>query len=420
VAEDIYRTIEAVWRIESSRIVAGLVRLVRDIARAEELAQDAFIAAMEQWPSSGVPDNPGAWLMTAAKRRAVDQVRHNLMAERKHKHVAYELASKQSETAEIAVKFEDEDVGDERLSLMFTACHPVLSSEARVALTLRLLGGLSTEEIARAYLQTEATIAQRLVRAKKTLAKAKVPFDVPDGRERQARLASVLEVIYLVFNEGYGATSGREWVRATLCEEAVRLARILAELAPAEAEVHGLVALLEIQSSRLRARVDAAGRAVRLRDQTRASWDWLLIGRGLRALDRARSLGGLAGPYQLQAAIAACHATAPTVDATDWREIAALYSKLAAVMPSPVVELNRAVAVSMIDGPAAALAIVDALASDGTLADYHLLPAVRGDFLERLGRRDEARAAFEEAAGLTSNLAERELLLSRAREHRER
>jgi RNA polymerase sigma-70 factor, ECF subfamily len=413
MSEDLQRTIEAVWRIESSRIVAGIARLVRDIGRAEELAQDAFIAALEQWPSSGVPNNPGAWLMTAAKRRAVDHIRHGLMAGRKHEHVAYELNTKQAETGDIKVAFEDEDVGDDRLSLIFTACHPVLSSEARVALTLRLLGGLSTEEIARAYLQPEPTIAQRLVRAKKTLAKANVPFEVPDGRERHARLASVLEVIYLVFNEGYGATSGRAWVRTTLCEEAVRLARVLAELSPGDAEVHGLVALLEIQSSRLRARVDAAGRAVRLADQSRAAWDRLLIQRGLAALERARALGGPAGPYQLQAAIAACHARASTVEETDWRQIVDLYAELAGVMPSPVVELNRAVAVSMTEGPAAALAIVDALAAEGALGEYHLLPAVRGDFLEKLGRHDEARAAFEQAAELTSNLAERQLLLTR-------
>jgi RNA polymerase sigma factor (sigma-70 family) len=405
--------VETVWRIESSRIVAGLVRLVRDIGRAEELAQDAFIAALEQWPASGIPKNPGAWLMTTAKRRAVDQIRHAVMAKRKHEVVAQELTDRQNEPPADA-SFADEDIGDERLSLIFTACHPILPPESRVALTLRLLGGLSTDEIARAYLQPEPTIAQRLVRAKKTLAKAGIPFEIPAGREREDRLSSVLEVIYLIFNEGYGATSGHEWIRTTLCEEAVRLARILAELSPHDAEVHGLVALLELQSSRLRARVDGAGRPVLLAKQSRAAWDQLLIRRGLAALERARSLAAPAGSYQLQAAIAACHARARTIESTDWRQIVDLYQQLVEVTSSPVVELNRAVAIAMVDGPAAGLRVVDELAESQVLAGYHLLHAVRGDLLEKLGRREEARTAFALAASMTSNRAEQQMLEERA------
>jgi RNA polymerase sigma-70 factor (ECF subfamily) len=412
--DDIRRRVETVWRIESGRIVAGVARLVRDLGRAEELAQDAFVAALEVWPAAGVPRNPGAWLMTAAKRRALDDLRRRPMLERKHDMLAHELHAHQQTAHLSSAAALDDDIGDERLSLAFAACHPVLSKEARVALTLRLLCGLTTEEIARAYLVPEPTVAQRLVRAKRTLARANVPFEVPHGAERAERLASVLEVIYLVFNEGYAATSGEQWTRPVLCEEAVRLGRVLAELAPHEGEVHGLVALMELQSSRLKARVDATGRAVRLNDQARSAWDQRLIRRGLTALARARALGGSAGPYQLQAAIAACHARAESAEATDWRAIAGHYGALAALTQSPVVELNRAVAVGMAFGPAAGLALVDALLAAGALPAYHLLPAVRGDLLERLGRFEAARAEFERASTLTSNVRERELLLDRA------
>ena len=414
-APDIHRAITAVWRIESARVIAGLARIVRDIGRAEDLAQDALVAALEQWPESGIPRNPGAWLMAAGKHRAIDLLRRDKLLERKHEALGYELESKQEEAPSMLDAALDDDVGDDLLRLVFTACHPVLSTEARVALTLRLLGGLTTDEIARAFLVPEATIAQRIVRAKRTLADKRVPFEVPRGPERAARLSSVLEVIYLIFNEGYTATAGDDWMRPALCEDALRLGRILAELVPQEAEVHGLVALMEIQASRSRARVGPAGEAILLKDQNRVAWDQLLIRRGLAALDRADALGGHRGPYALQAAIAACHARARTVDDTDWARIVALYEELARVTPSPIVELNRAVAVSMAHGPAAGLAVVDALTSEPALKGYHHLPSVRGDFLERLGRLEEARAEFERAASLTRNARERELLLERVR-----
>ena len=414
-ATDTHRTIDAVWRIESPKLIAGLTRIVRDVGQAEDLAQDALLAALEQWPKSGVPDNPGAWLMAIGKRRAIDAMRRNPMLDRKHAEIGHELESKQESPEPELAEALDDEVGDDLLRLLFMACHPVLAPEARVALTLRLLGGLTTAEIARAFLVPEPTIAQRIVRAKKTLADKKVPFEVPRGPELAARVSSVLEVIYLIFNEGYSATSGEDWVRPNLCQEALRLGRIVAELAPNEPEVHGLVALMEIQASRLRARVGPSGEPIVLLDQNRAKWDRVLIQRGLAALERAATLGGALGPFALQAAIAACHARARTADETDWRRIASLYQALAQVTPSPIVELNRAVAVAMADGPAAGLALVDALTSEPTLAKYHLLPSVRGDFLRKLGRFEEARVELERAASLTKNARERELLLDRAR-----
>ena len=410
---DTHRAVEAVWRIESAKLIAGLARVVRDVGLAEELAQDALVAALERWPESGVPDNPGAWLMTTAKHRAIDLLRGRALRERKHEELGRELEELERTVPDFDTALDDE-VGDDLLRLIFTACHPVLSTEARVALTLRLLGGLTTEEIARAFLAAEPTVAQRIVRAKRTLTEARVPFEVPRGAELEARLASVLEVIYLIFNEGYTATAGTDWVRPALCEEALRLGRILAELAPQEPEVHGLVALLEIQASRLRARVGPAGEPVLLLEQNRARWDWLLVRRGLDALARAESSGGPLGPYALQAAIAACHARARTAEETDWERIAALYDALAEVAPSPVVELNRAVAVAMAFGPAAGLELVDALTAEPSLKNYHLLSSVRGDLLFKLNRLEEARAEFERAAALTRNTRERALLRARA------
>jgi RNA polymerase sigma factor (sigma-70 family) len=412
---DTHRTIDAVWRIESARIIAGLARMVRDIGLAEELAQDALVAALETWPESGIPDNPGAWLMATAKHRAIDRLRHNKLLERKHEQIGHELDLQQEMAEPDLDAAINDDVGDDLLRLMFTACHPVLSTEARVALTLRLLGGLTTDEIARAFLVPEPTIAQRIVRAKRTLAEARIPFEVPRGDELVARLASVLEVIYLVFNEGYSATAGEDWMRPALCQDALRLGRILAGLAPNEPEVHGLVALMEIQASRAGARVGPKGEPVLLLDQNRARWDQLLIRRGLAALERAEALGGALGPYALQGAIAACHARAHTPEETDWARIAALYDALAQLAPSPVVELNRAVALAMAFGPAAGLDLVDTLMSEPSLKNYHLLPSVRGDLLAKLGRFDEARAELERAAALTRNARERDLLLGRAR-----
>jgi RNA polymerase sigma factor (sigma-70 family) len=407
-----HRAIEAVFRIESARLIAGLARIVRDVGLAEELAQDALVIALERWPESGVPDNPGAWLMATAKHRAIDLLRRKTLAERKHEELGRELDSRPvAPDLDAAI---DDQVGDDLLRLVFISCHPVLSTEARVALTLRLLGGLTTAEIARAFLVPEATIAQRIVRAKRTLAEARVPFEVPRGAELRARLASVLEVLYLVFNEGYSATAGDDWMRPALCEDALRLGRILAELAPGEPEVHGLVALMEIQASRTGARIGPTGEPVLLLDQDRARWDHVLIGRGLAALGRAEDLGGALGPYALQAAIAACHARARTAAETDWAGIAALYDALAQLAPSPVVELNRAVAVAMAFGPAAGLELVDALTSEPSLEGYHLLPSVRGDLLAKLGRFEEARPEFERAASLTRNSRERQLLLARA------
>jgi RNA polymerase sigma factor (sigma-70 family) len=410
-----HSTIDAVWRIESARLIAGLTRIVRDVGVAEELAQDALVAALERWPESGVPDNPGAWLMATAKHRAIDYFRRNKLLERKHEELGRELKTQQEAAVANFEITRDDDFGDDLLRLVFISCHPVLSTEARVALTLRLLGGLSTQEIARASLASEPTIAQRIVRAKRTLSEARVPFEVPSGPQLAARLSSVLEVIYLVFNEGYSATSGEDWMRPTLCEDALRLGRILAELVPNEAEVHGLVALMEIQASRSRARVGPRGEPILLLDQDRGRWDQLLIRRGLAALQRAEELGGGLGPYVLQAAIAACHARALTAEETDWKRIASLYDALAQLMPSPIVELNRAVAVAMAFGPAAGLALIDRLASEPSLKAYHLLPSVRGDFLFKLGRFAEAQAEFERAATLTQNARERELLLDRAR-----
>jgi RNA polymerase sigma-70 factor, ECF subfamily len=416
-ATDTHRAIEAVWRIESARLIAGLARMVRDVGLAEELAQDALVAALEQWPESGVPRNPGAWLMATAKHRAIDLLRRNKLAERKHEELGYQLEAQQQMAVPDLDAALDDEVGDNLLSLVFTACHPVLSAEARVALTLRLLGGLTTDEIARAFLVSEPTVAQRIVRAKRTLAEERVPFEVPRGAELAARLSSVLEVIYLIFNEGYSATAGEDWMRPALCEDALRLGRILAELVPREPEVHGLVALMEIQASRSRARVGPSGEPILLLDQNRAQWDQLLIHRGLAALGRAQevsqTLGGTPGRYALQAAIAACHARARTPEETDWARIAGLYSGLARVAPSPVVELNRAVAVGMADGPQAGLELVEALASEPLLQGYHLLPTVRGDFLAKMGRFDEARRELERAASLTRNARERELLLGR-------
>jgi RNA polymerase sigma factor (sigma-70 family) len=411
---DTHRAIDAVWRIESPRIVAALTRMTRDVGVAEDLAHDALVAALEQWPGEGIPRNPGAWLMAAAKHRAIDFFRRGRMAGDKHAEIGRDLEAEQHRTPDFDSALDD-DVGDDLLRLMFIACHPVLSLEARVALTLRLLGGLTTDEIARAFLVPEPTIAQRIVRAKRTLSKDRVPFEVPRGADLDARLSSVLGVIYLIFNEGYTATAGDDWTRPSLCEEALRLGRILAELEPGEAEVHGLVALMEIQASRLRARVDAAGQPVLLLDQNRALWDRLLIQRGLAALARGERLGTPRGPYLLQASIAACHARALDAAATDWHRIVSLYDELARTAPSPIVDLNRAVAVGMASGAQAGLDALDRLRDEPSLKNYHLLPSVRGDLLEKLGRRDEARAEFEHAASLTRNTRERELLLRRAR-----
>jgi len=413
-ATDTHRAIDAVWRIESPRLIAGLARFVRDVGLAEDLAQEALVIALERWPEAGVPDNPGAWLMTTAKRRAIDVLRRRQRLERKHEEIGRELEGRQERSGAELDAAVDDDIGDDMLRLIFTACHPVLSTDARLALTLRLLGGLTTDEIARAFLVPEATVAQRIVRAKRTLAEAGVPFEVPRGAERAARLSSVLEVIYLVFNEGYAATAGDDWMRPGLCEDALRLGRILAELAPDEPEVHGLVALMEIQASRAGARTGPSGEPVLLLDQDRARWDPLLIRRGLAALARAEALGGAGGPYALQAAIAACHARARMPEETDWARIAELYGVLARRTPSPVVELNRAVAVSMASGPAAGLVLADALTAEPSLRSYHLLPSVRGDLLAKLGRLDEARAEFERAASLTRNERERTLLRERA------
>jgi RNA polymerase sigma factor (sigma-70 family) len=414
-ATDVHRTVETVWRMEAPKIIAALTRMVRDVGVAEELAHDAVVAALEQWPTEGAPRNPGAWLMGAAKHRAIDRLRRRRMLDRKHEQLGYEVdSSRADDVARIEASLDD-DVGDDLLRLVFIACHPVLSSEAQVALTLKLLCGLTTEEIARAFLVPEPTIAQRIVRAKRALTKANVPFEMPRGPERERRLASVLAAVYLVFNEGYSATAGADWIRPSLCEEALRLARVLEGLAPDESEVHGLAALLEFQASRLKARVDAAGRPVRLHEQDRARWDRLLIIRGLEALGRARRLAAQPGPYAIQAGIAACHATAPTPSDTDWPAIVELYDQLRRVLPSPIVELNRAVAVSMAFGPQAGLDLVEKLAGTTALAEYHLLPAVRGDLLEKLQRFDEARANFERAADLAQNGAERELLRERVR-----
>lgn len=418
-----HRAIEAVWRIESARLIAALARLTRDVGRAEELAQDALVAALEQWPQSGIPDNPGAWLMATAKHRAIDQLRHQSMAERKYQQLGYEMEVEQDNSHDVE-SLADDDIGDDLLRLIFTACHPVLSPEARVALTLRLIGGLTTEEIARAFLVPEPTMAQRIVRAKRALSDAQVPFEIPQGPQLSERLVSVLQVIYLVFNEGYAATAGEDWVRPALCEDALRLGRILAELAVNEPEVHGLVALMEIQASRLRARTDSSGDPVLLLDQDRARWDQLLIHRGFAALERAARLNGARppafatfaiapGPYVLQAEIAACHARALTADTTDWARIAALYAALVVLTPSPIIELNRAVAVAKTSGAEAGLQIVDRLVQEASLREYHLLPTVRGDLLEKLGRHTEALAQFERAAALTGNVRERRLLQSR-------
>src|SRR2546427_3409837 len=413
-ATDTHKAIDAVWRIESARIIAGLTRIVRDVELAEELAQDALVAALQQWPESGIPDNPGAWLMAAAKNRAIDMFRRNKRLQSKHEELGRELQTRQETAVPDFGAALDDDIGDDLLRLIFISCHPVLSTEARVALTLRLLGGLTTDEIARAFLVPEPTIAQRIVRAKHTLAEARVPFEVPRGPDLAARLASVLEVIYLVFNEGYSATAGEDWMRPALCEDALRLGRILAGLAPNEPEVHGLVALMEIQASRSHARVSPSGEPILLLDQDRTRWDHLLIRHGLAALERAESLVGALGPYALQAAIAACHARAHIASETDWPRIATLYEALARLTPSPVVELNRAVAISMAFGPQAGLELVDNLIPEPSLKSYHLLPAVRGDLLKKLGRLDEARAEFARAASLAQNARERTLLLSRA------
>ena len=417
-ATDTHRAIDAVWRIESPRLIAGLARMLRDVGLAEELAQDALVIALERWPESGIPDNPGAWLMATAKNRAIDRLRRRKLLERKHVELGRELEVQQAVVAPDLDAALDDDIGDDLLRLVFTACHPVLSTEARAALTLRLLCGLTTDEIARAFLVPEPTVAQRIVRAKRTLAEARVPFEMPRGDDLAARLSSVLEVVYLVFNEGYSATAGEDWMRPALCEDALRLSRILAELAPTEPEVLGLLALLEIQASRLRARTGPSGAPILLMDQDRTHWDHLLVRRGLAALERAEELereaGGALGPYALQAAIAACHARAHTPAETDWKRIVALYDGLAQLMPSPVVELNRAVAVAMAYGPEEGLALVDAIAAEPALRGYHLLPSVRADFLLKLGRLDEAREEFERAASLTRNTREIRLLLDRA------
>jgi RNA polymerase sigma-70 factor, ECF subfamily len=413
-ATETHRAIEAVWRIESARLIAGLTRIVRDVGVAEELAQDALVAALEKWPDSGIPENPGAWLMGTAKHRAIDFLRHGTLINEKHAHLGREMADCEMQVPDLAAAMDD-NIGDDMLRLVFISCHPVLSTEGRVALTLRLLGGLTTDEIARAYLSSEPTIAQRIVRAKRTLTEAQVPFEIPRGADFNARLGSVLQVIYLIFNEGYSATAGDDWMRPALCEEALRLGRILAGLVPNEPEVHGLVALMEIQASRSKARVNSNGEPVLLLDQDRAKWDRLLIGRGLAALERAEKLTPRLGPYALQAAIAACHARAVTPGDTDWARISALYEELGRIDPSPVIELNRAVAVSMAWGPAAGLELVDTLKDDPALKNYHLLPSVRGDLLKKLGRLQEARGEFERAASITRNMRERNLLLERAR-----
>ena len=413
MASDIHRVIEAVWRIESARLIASLTRIVRDVGLAEDLAQGALVAALEQWTETGVPDNPGAWLMTTAKHRAIDLIRRNVRLERKTEEMGRDLEIEQ----ELAAEFDsdpDDDVGDDLLRLIFIACHPILSTEARVALTLHLLGGLTTDEIARAFLIPEPTIAQRIVRAKRTLSEAHVPFELPHGEERTARVSSVLSVLYLIFNEGYSATSGDDLMRPALCEDALRLGRILAELVPQEPEVHGLVALMEIQASRFRARIGVQGEPIPLLEQNRGLWDQLLIQRGFTALIRAEAIGGMLGPYAIQAAIAACHAQAHTAAETNWERIAALYDALVQLSPSPIIELNRAVAIAMAFGPAAGLELVDALTSEPALKGYHLLPSVRGDLLAKLGRFAEARAEFERAATLTRNERERTLLLERA------
>jgi RNA polymerase sigma-70 factor (ECF subfamily) len=413
-ATDAHRVIDAVWRIESARLIAGLARIVRDVGLAEELAQDALVAALEQWPESGIPRNPGAWLMTVAKHRGIDLMRRSKRFQSKQQELIRELEAHQAAAASDFETAIDDNIGDDLLRLMFTACHPVLSAEARVAFTLRLLGGLTTDEIARAFLIPEPTVAQRIVRAKRTLVEKRVPFEVPRGDDLAGRLSSVLEVIYLIFNEGYSATAGKDWMRPTLCEDALRLGRILVELAPKESEVYGLVALMEIQASRLRARASPSGQPILLLDQNRALWDQLLLHRGLAALERAEKLGGVQGPYALQASIAACHARARVAEETDWRRIAALYGALARIAPSPVIELNRAVALSMAFGPAVGLELIDTLTSEPSLQDYHLLPSVRGDLLSKLGRFGEARLQFERAASLTHNAREREMLLDRA------
>jgi RNA polymerase sigma factor (sigma-70 family) len=414
-APEVHRTIDAIWRIESPRLIGALVRIVRDVGVAEDLAHDALVAALEQWPAAGIPDNPGAWLTATAKHRAIDYFRRSKRIDAKHAELAREMDERPTAIADVLDASLDDQVGDDVLRLIFIACHPVLSAEARVALTLRLLGGLTTDEIARAFLVSEPTVAQRIVRAKKTLTKAQVPFEVPRGADLAARLSSVLEVIYLLFNEGYSASAGDDWMRPALCEEALRLGRILAGLMSSEPEVHGLVALMEIQASRSRARTDATGNPILLLDQNRALWDRLLIRRGLLALERAERLGGTPGPYMVQASIAACHARALEAQETDWPRIAALYARLAQLTPSPVVELNRAVAVSMAFGPEAALPLIDALTSEPALRDYHRLPSVRGDLLFKLGRIPEARAEFERAASMTHNARERDLLRARAR-----
>ena len=407
-----HRAIDAVWRIESPRLIAGLARIVRDVGLAEDLAQDALVTALERWPESGVPDNPGAWLMATAKHRAIDVLRRGRTLERKQEEIAREIETRAEPDLDAQL---DDDIGDDLLRLVFTTCHPVLATEARIALTLRMLGGLTTPEIARAFLAPEATVAQRIVRAKRTLVEARVPFEVPAGDELAPRLSSVLEVVYLVFNEGYAATAGDDWMRPALCEDALRLGRVLAGILPEEPEVHGLVALMEIQASRAAARVGPGGEPVLLGDQDRSRWDFLLVRRGLEALARAERLGGALGPYALQAAIAACHARSRTPEETDWIRIAALYDALAQLAPSPVVELNRAVALGMAFGPAAGLELADELMDEPALAGYHLLPSVRGDLLAKVGRHEEARAEFERAASLTRNARERELLLGRAR-----
>ncbi len=411
---DVQRSIQAVWRIEASRLIATLARWVRDVNLAEDLAQDALVQALERWPHTGIPERPGAWLMTTAQRKAIDVLRRRKMLDQKHAQLARDLEAERADLEDQVDRAIDDEIGDDLLRLVFACCHPVLAPEARVALTLRMLDGLTTDEIARAFLVTESTMAQRIVRAKKTLARAGVPFEVPRGAERDARLASVLEVVYLVFNEGYTATAGGEWMRPALCQDALRLGRILAQIAPDEPEVHGLIALMEIQASRIPARLDEGGAPVLLLEQNRARWDPLLIRRGLMALERAERSGRAPGPYQLQAAIAACHARARTAGDTDWPRIVELYDALGRVSPSPIVELNRAVAVGMASGPAAGLRLIDELRDDPTLASYHLLPSVRGDLLAKLGRRDEARLEFERAAALTRNERERVLLLERA------
>src|SRR3954463_13945200 len=418
-ASDTHRAIDAVWRIESAKLIAGLTRIVRDVGLAEDLAQDALVAALERWPETGVPDNPGAWLMATAKHRAIDTFRRAERIERKHEELGHELESRQETMVRELDEAIDDDIGDDLLRLVFMSCHPVLSREARTALTLRLLGGLTTDEIARAFLVPEPTIAQRIVRAKKTLAEAKIPFEVPRGSELASRVASVLEVIYLIFNEGYTATAGDDLVRPALCEDALRLGRIVAELSTNEPEVHGLVALMEIQASRLRARTDSSGRPILLMDQDRGRWDQLLIRRGLGALERAERLGGANGPYALQAAIVACHARARTPSETDWRRIASLYDALAEAAPSPIIELNRAVAIGMAFGPAEGLEIIDSVSQEPALKGYHLVPAARADMLEKLGRREEARKEFERAAAMTRNARERELMLKRARDNQQ-